>query len=782
MGRFLRFCAAKRERLGTERGGFMAGPKEVRPRAEGALEKGEIQLKGMTCPACVTRLERKLRSLPGVTEAAVHWATKRAAVTYDSRRVSMAEILKTVHEAGYGGEEIVAHEVVHREEERRRALVRHGALCLLCVFLSFPLFLSQTWHLLPAAWGRFFPDPRWQFLLATPVQVLGGFPFYRDAWRAFLKRRANLAALVAVSTTAAYVLSAYHLFVTPGPLYFETAAVVITLGLLGKLPEKAAQGGIAAAVKALAALRPVKARLLFNQVEMEVPAEEVQPGDLVVVRPGERIPVDGVVVAGEATVAEGTLTGEKIPVEKSPGDRVFCGTVNKFGTLRCRATGVGRETVLGHVISLLEEAQGMKRPVLPPAEEAAARFFPVAVAAAVLTFLGWYWLGEPGEAAPAWQAAAAVLVIACPAALSLAAPASLLAAQALGARQGLHIRSGEHLLAAHRLDTAILDPADLITRGTPEVTAVFPLGGLGEEEVLQLAASVEKLSEHPLAGAVVQKARERGLPLVAPKSFHALPGFGVQCTLPQGQVLIGDEKLMGKMGIDLAPGAQVLARLQQEGQRAMLVALEGKLAGIIALAETVPETVREAVTGLQALGLTVYQFARPHLAPAPPTAGVLAAVWPEEKAAAVRQLQAAGRVVAVIGNGINDAPALAAADTGIATGRGMKVAQAAAGIILRDGELRGAVAAVALSRAAVRNMRENTGWAFLYHALGMPLAALGLLSPEACSWAVFLGVVSVLVNARRLLNFDPYRLFSKPPLPSPGADGAPVPAQGLRNP
>lgn len=735
------------------------------PVSNGSLEKREIQVKGMTCAACVARVERKLKSTPGVIDATVNLATEKATVTYAAGELSIHDVLKAINEAGYESEEIIDQTARWNEEERHQEHLRQRNLFIFCAAFAAPLLLGMIFDLFSFTWGHYLMNPYLQFILATPVQIGGGLQFYRGAYHALKSGSANMDVLVAMGTTAAYGYSLYHTFFTPGPLYYEAAAVVITLVLLGKMLENAAKGRTSEAIKSLMDLRPSKARILFEGEEMEIPLEEVKVGDIIIVRPGEKIPVDGIIVEGETTIDESMLTGESIPVEKTVGDEVIGATINKFGSFKFEATKVGKDTALSQIIRIVEEAQGSKAPIQRMADVISAYFVPAVVTVAVLTFIGWYFFGDPGNTAQALKTFVAVLVIACPCALGLATPTSIMVGTGQGAKQGILIRGGEHLEKAHSINAVLLDKTGTITKGTPEVTDVISLSDLDENTVLGLAASVEKLSEHPLAKAIVNKAQEQELKLLSPKHFHALPGFGVQAALENGEILIGNWKLMEKMGIDHSPAKTSLAKLESEGKTAMLVAFDKQLIGVIAVADAVKETSREAIAKMRELGIEVYMITGDNRTTAEAIAKevgishVLAEVLPEHKAEEVEKLKKAGLVVAMVGDGINDAPALAAADIGIAIGTGTDVAMEAADITLMSGDLRGVVASIALSKATMRNIKQNLFWAFIYNTLGIPLAAFGFLSPVIAGGAMAMSSVSVVSNALRLRGYNPYQIF-----------------------
>lgn len=730
-----------------------------------SLEKRELQIKGMSCAACSARVERKLKATPGIVTAAVNLATEKATVTYNPAMLSLPEIIKGIAEAGYEGEEIADSTAYRQDREQEASYLRQRNLLLTCGIFSLPLLLGMVFDLLVPAWGHFLMNPHLQFVLATPVQVLGGWQFYRGAYHALKSGSANMDVLVAMGTTAAYGYSLYHTFITAGPLYYEAAAVVITLVLLGKMLENVAKGKTSEAIKSLMSLRPNTARVEREGTEQEIPLEEVQVGDIIIVRPGERVPVDGTIVEGQTTIDESMLTGESIPVEKTVGDQVTGATINKFGAFKFQATKVGNDTALSQIIRIVEEAQGSKAPIQRMADVISAYFVPAVVVIALLTFLGWYFLGDPGNTAQAVKSFVAVLVIACPCALGLATPTSIMVGTGQGARQGILIRGGEHLEKAHAINTVLLDKTGTITKGKPEVTDVISLTDREPGEILRLAASVEKLSEHPLAQAIVEKALEENIQPVSPKDFRALPGFGVEATLETGKVFIGNWKLMEQAGISPAPGKETLARLEQEGKTAMLVALDQELIGVIAVADAIKETSRIAVAKMQEMGIEVYMLTGDNRTTAEAIAKevgikhVLAEVLPEHKAQEVEKLKQAGKIVAMVGDGINDAPALAAADIGIAIGTGTDVAMETAQITLMRGDLRGVAASIALSKATIRNIKQNLFWAFIYNTLGIPLAAFGLLSPVIAGGAMAMSSVSVVSNALRLRRYNPFQIF-----------------------
>ncbi len=613
-----------------------------------------------------------------------------------------------------------------------------------------------------------------QFTLATPVQFLAGWQFYRGAYRALRNGTANMDVLVAMGTTAAYLLSVATTFFIPGDVYYETGAVIITLIILGRFLEARAKGRTSEAIRKLISLQARTARVVRDGKEVDIPVEDVQEGDLVIVRPGEKIPVDGIIKEGYSTVDESMLTGESIPVDKGVGDEVIGATINKYGTFKFEATKVGSETALSQIIKIVEEAQGSKAPIQRLADVISGYFVPAVVVIAVLTFLTWFFLLDPGNLGRGILTFTAVLVIACPCALGLATPTSIMVGTGRGAENGILIKGGEHLEKAHKLDTIVLDKTGTITRGKPEVTDVVAKDGESEKDkILRLAASAERNSEHPLAQAVVERAKERGLDVAEPKGFEAVPGYGIRATVEGRKVLVGNGKLMEQNQVETGEWEAEIKRLEREGKTAILVAADDKVLGIIAVADTIKETSAQAVRALHQMGIRTLMITGDNRRTAEAIArqvgidpeDVLAEVLPEDKAEEIKKLQEQGRVVGMVGDGINDAPALATADLGLAIGTGTDVAIETSDITLIRGDLRGVPASIRLSRATIRNIKQNLFWALFYNTLGIPVAAAGLLSPVIAGAAMAFSSVSVVTNALRLKGFDPYRGFEEARVP-----------------
>lgn len=730
---------------------------------QGGLKQVTLNVTGMHCAACARRIETALGSLSGVKEAVVNLATERATVTFDPDRIQTEQLISAVTGLGYGANEVVETLQARDKEKvaREREIRRQTARFVFAAVLSFPLILAMFVHVLDLGVGRFLLNPYLQFALATPVQLIAGWQFYRGSYHALRSGAANMDVLVALGTTAAYVYSAMITFFGDGAVYFETSALVITLILLGKLLETIAKGRTSEAIRKLIGLQPRTARVVRNGHEIDIPVEQVVVGDIVIVRPGERIPVDGVIVEGASAVDESMITGESVPVDKAVGDEVIGATINKQGSFKFRATKVGKDTVLSNIVRLVEEAQGSKAPVQRLADKVSGYFVPAVVAVAILTLIISYALGA--SFTEALIRFTAVLVIACPCSLGLATPTAIMVGTGKGAEKGILIRSGEHLEKAHKIDTVVLDKTGTVTKGEPEVTDVIEIGQK-REDLLSLAAAAERNSEHPLAAAIVRHAQSEGTDIPPAESFEAIPGRGVKASIQGKQVLVGNVRLMADLEIDTSAVSQQLDRLEAQGKTAMLVAVDQQIAGLIAVADTVKETSGAAIDALKKMGITVYMLTGDNERTAKAIASqvgideVLAEVLPEHKADQIEKLRSEGKCVAMVGDGINDAPALAVADVGIAIGTGTDVAIETADITLMSGDLRGIVAAIRLSRQTMRIIKQNLFWAFAYNTIGIPVAALGYLSPIIAGAAMAMSSVSVVSNSLRLRKFDPMRI------------------------
>jgi len=743
------------------------------------VEKVTLPIRGMTCAACVKRVENALRSVKGVVSAHVNFATERASVEYLPEVVTTGELKRVVEEAGYQVLEFKGEDLVEKERlARELELFRFKLKLAVGAFLLFPiLVLMYGASFLERGIGlsretNFFI----QFLLATPVQFWVGWQFYVGFWKAAKHKTSDMNTLIAIGTSAAYLYSlivtfAPHLIMVQGlmmDVYFDTSAAIIVLILLGRFLEARAKGKTSEAIKKLIGLQPKTARVIRHGGEIDIPVGEVAPGDLVIVRPGEKIPVDGIVKEGYSSVDESMITGESLPVEKKAGDRVIGATINKTGTFKFEATKVGKETVLAQIVRLVQEAQGSKPPIARLADVIASYFVPVVIGIAVLTFIVWYLLGPPPALTYAFLNFIAVLIIACPCSLGLATPTSIMVGTGKGAENGILIRGAEALETAHQLTTVVLDKTGTLTKGEPSVTDVVATDGFTEEEILTLGASAEKGSEHPLGEAIVKKAKEMGLPLLEATEFQALSGKGIEAKVDSKKVFLGNLRWMEEKGVSLGDLREKAEVLSEEGKTSMVLAVEGRAAGLFALADTLKENSKEAVEALHRMGLEVVMLTGDRETTAKAIARqigidrIIAEVLPEMKAEEVKRLQKEGKKVGMVGDGINDAPALAQADVGIAIGTGTDVAMESSDITLIGGDLRGIVTAIALSKATIRNIKQNLFWAFAYNTVLIPVAAgvlypfFGiLLNPIFAAGAMAFSSITVVSNALRLRRFKP---------------------------
>jgi len=742
-----------------------------------------IPIEGMSCASCVARIERGLQATPGVLRASVNLATENASVDYRPEATNPKTIQETIRSLGYTPLVPVAKKTgapVEREDTARTLLVQFLAAAALTVPIMI-LGMAEHLGLAISQTASFWT----QWLLATPIQFWAGWRFYKGAVAVARHGATDMNTLIAVGTSAAYLYSvaaalAPDFFAATGQtpaVYFDTSASIITLILFGRLLEARAKGRASEAIRKLAGLQPRRARVIRDGRELDLPTEHVRVGDLVIVRPGEKVPVDGIIRQGVSAVDESMITGESLPVDKQPGDPVIGATLNRTGSLRVDATKVGRETALARIIRIVEEAQAAKPPLAKLADRIAAYFVPAVMGIAGLTFLLWLILGPAPAFTHALINAVTVLIIACPCALGLATPTSVMVGIGKGAEHGVLIRGGDALERAHRLTTVVLDKTGTMTRGEPSVGAVLPFAeGWTTEQIVAIAASAEQDSEHPVGAAIVRHAKEQGLALRALEAFAAVPGHGVRATVagsPNSQmVLIGNLRLMEIENISVSSQAQQAAQhLAAAGVTPMYVAVRSagepspatRVIGVIAVADTLKEHARETVAALQRLGLEVVMLTGDNQRTAQAIAGqlrvtrVLADVLPEQKAREIQRLQDQGRIVAMVGDGINDAPALAQADVGIAIGTGTDVAMEAADLTLINGDPRGIVTAIALSRATTRNIKQNLAAAFFYNVLLIPAAALGVLNPIWAAAAMALSSVSVVGNALRLRRFTPLK-------------------------
>jgi len=751
----------------------------------------KLGIRGMYCASCVTKIEKELLQTPGVLSASVDLAAESARVDYLPASVKMAEIKNVIERLGYPtiesgtpskavskvDEEPVDENQAAREKEYRTLMYKFAFAAIVAlpvVFFSYPDLLglppqfqrgSQTLRYIWMAMG----------LISLPVMFWSGSQFYTGAWAALKNRSANMHTLIATGITAAWLYSTVAVLL-PGIFpkealadqFYDTVAVVVALVVLGMALEIRAKGKSSEAIKKLIGLQPKTARVVRDGKEIDIPVEEVVLDEIILVRPGEKVPVDGVLVDGSSSLDESMITGESIPVEKYAGDEVIGATINKTGSFKFKATKVGKDTALSQIIEMVQQAQSSKAPIQRIVDQVAGYFVPTVIILAIFAFVVWYDFGPQPNLIYALIVFVTTLIIACPCALGLATPISLMVGVGKGAENGILIRSGEALESAQKLDAIILDKTGTITEGKPSLTDIITTKGFAENDVLQFAASVEKASEHPLGEAILKGAEVRSIELVAPKDFNAIPGHGVEATVNSKKILLGNIKLMRDRSVQVGELEEQSRQLADDGKTPMYVAVDSKAAGIVAVADTVKEDSRAAIAKLKQMGLEVVMITGDNHRTADAIARqvgvdrVLAEVLPEDKAHNVSKLQNEGKMVAMVGDGINDAPALAQADIGLAIGTGTDVAIEASDITLIKGSLKGVVLAIQLSKATMKNIRENLFGAFFYNGLGIPIAAgilypfIGiLLSPLLAGAAMAFSSVTVVSNANRLRRFTP---------------------------
>ncbi len=750
-----------------------------------AARKSIFPVGGMTCASCVARVEQALSSVPGVISANVNLSSEKATVEYiEGTRI--ADLKRAVKDAGYElGSEAEAVEDITVATQREIRAMRN----------RFILAVTLGFMILALGFGASFAGKLYLlWALATPVQFWAGRQFYRGAWGALRHRTADMNTLIAVGTSAAYFYSVVAvlfpgLFVAPGlepHVYFDTAAIIIGLILLGRFLEARAKGGTSEAIKKLIGMQPKTARVIRDGSEVEIPVDDVEVGDLILIRPGERVPVDGIIRRGYSSIDESMITGESIPVEKKEGDEVIGATINKTGSFQFEATKVGKNTTLAQIIRLVEEAQGSKAPIQRLADVIASYFVPIVIGIATATFIIWYLVGPAPALTFALLNFVAVLIIACPCALGLATPTAIMVGTGKGAEHGILIRSAESLERSHKIRSVLLDKTGTLTRGEPRVTDIITTASSSREEVLRLAASAERGSEHPLGEAIVRAASEEKLELSPVSDFSAVPGHGIEALVKGKKVLLGNLKLIKDRGLHLNGLEKEAHRLWEKGKTVMFLGIDNQLMGIIAVADTLKPGAKEAVEALHKMGAEVVMLTGDNQRTAEAIAQevgidrVFAEVLPEHKAQEVKKLQEGGRIVAMVGDGINDAPALAQADVGIAIGTGTDVAMEAADITLIGGDLGGIVTAISLSKRTMRTIKQNLFWAFAYNSALIPVAAgalyfvfgqagvplglrfilgeYGFLNPMLAAAAMAASSVTVVSNSLRLRRFRPAKL------------------------
>jgi Cu+-exporting ATPase len=732
-------------------------------------EKAVLQIGGMSCINCAKSIEKALNSREGVYNATINFATEKLTVEYNPAQISLAGIKKAVQDVGYQvvEPEKTAEGMEDAESKARRRHIRWlRNLLTVSIALSIPTILFTWFTVLPTLTNNIL-----LFSLATPVQFVVGWTFYVGAYKGLKNKTANMDTLVAMGTSTAWIYSTVVTFapgIFPGAMvFFDTATMIMTFILLGKLLDAIARGRTSEAIRKLMGLQAKIARVIRDGEEQEIPIEDVRVGDIVIVRPGEKIPVDGTVVEGYSGVDEKVITGESIPVEKKKGDTVVGATLNKTGVLKFEATKVGKDTVLAQIINMVQDALSSKAPVQRLADVASGYFVPAIIITATLSALAWYFIAG-ADYIFALTVFIAVLIVACPCALGLATPTAIMVGVGKGAENGILIKSGEALETVHKLQAVVFDKTGTLTKGEPEVTDIISISNLSDETLLQLAAVAEKNSEHPLGEAIVKKATAKGLKIEDPEFFSAIPGHGVEVKHNGATILLGNRKLMETNNVNIDQLEEKMTALEEDGKTAMLMAVDGHPAGIIAVADTLKENSTEAVRTLQQMGLEVIMITGDNERTAKAIARqagvnrVLAEVLPDEKANEIKRLQAEGKVVAMVGDGINDAPALAQANVGIAVGSGTDVALETGDIVLIKNDLRDVVVGIQLSRATMTKIRQNLFWAFFYNVALVPVAA-GVLyplihvlfDPVYAAAAMASSSVTVVTNASLLRRFRP---------------------------
>jgi Cu+-exporting ATPase len=743
-----------------------------------AVSNVTIPIKGMTCASCVKRVQDALASLDGVLSVSVNLATEKATLEYSPSQAGMREFRNTLRDIGYDmveveqGEDIVEKEKKEREKEYSKLKSK----VILGACLTIPVFLLVFWD--KTGLSSLIDIPKQtnfilQFLIQTPVQFWVGWQFYTGAISAARHKTTNMNTLIALGTSAAYMYSVAATFVPSifeikgysAHVYFDTAATIIVLILLGRLFEARAKGKTSEAIKKLAGLQSKTARILRNGEEKDIPIEEVEIGDLILVRPGEKIPVDGIIKDGYSSVDEAMISGESIPVEKKAGDGVIGATINKTGSFKFEATKVGRDTMLAQIINMVQEAQGSKPPIARLADKIASIFVPAVIGIATVTWIVWFFFGPSPAFTYALLNFIAVMIIACPCALGLATPTSIMVGTGKGAEQGILIRGAEALETSYKINSVVFDKTGTLTKGEPVVTGVTGLND-NTEEVLFYAASAEKGSEHPLGEAIINKAKQEHITLKDPEDFAAVPGHGIKARVDSRAVCLGNNSFMSDQNIDTGNLLQAAEQFSGEGKTPMYVAVGGDVVGLVAVADTLKDNSTRAIAALKEMGIETIMITGDNRRTAEAIGKqvgidrILAEVLPEDKAAEVKKLQSEGRVVAMVGDGINDAPALAQADVGIAIGTGTDVAMEASDITLIRGDLYGVVGSIALSKATMRNIKQNLFWAFAYNTILIPVAAgvlfpfIGvLLNPMFAAAAMGMSSVTVVANALRLRRF-----------------------------
>lgn len=723
--------------------------------------KATLEVSGMTCAACASRIERGLSKLSGVDKANVNFAIETASVEFSNENTNIENIIKKVQALGYDAK-IKSDRA--NSDSKESEVNKQFKLLLLSILLSIPLLYTMVAHF---SFTSFLPipdfilNPWFQLILATPIQFFIGSRFYIGAFKSLKSRSANMDVLVVLGTSAAYFYSLYQIFIhlndlSSAQLYFETSAILITLILLGKQLETRAKSHTSKAIQTLVKLRPKTAKVVRDGKELEIPTQDVAKEDIVSIKPGDKIPVDGVVVSGTSYVNESMLTGESIPQEKKEGSNVIGGTINGLGFLKIRAAKVGEETVLSEIIRIVENAQGSKAPIQRIADKVSGVFVPIVVGVSFLTFCVWFFWLEPQNFVGALEKTVAVLVIACPCALGLATPTSIMAASGRAAESGILFKGGDFLESTRNVNSIVLDKTGTITKGNLEVTDL-EVFGYDEKEFLTLVSSVEQMSEHPIAKAIVTGIQKKGIIESIPiRNFESKTGFGVTAKIEENVIQIGNQKLMLESQIDISLAKETVDQLESNGKTVVIVGIDNQLIGIIGVSDTIKESSKQAVQELTSMGIEITMLTGDNQRVANTIAkevgikNVVAEVLPTEKEKLIKDLQAKGKIVAMVGDGINDAPALATADIGIAIGTGTDVAIESSHITLLGDNLNNIVQAIRISKKTMVNIKQNFFWAFAYNTIGIPIAALGFLAPWIAGAAMAFSSISVVLNALRL--------------------------------
>ncbi|NCN07908.1 copper-translocating P-type ATPase [Candidatus Falkowbacteria bacterium] len=709
--------------------------------------KKEYEISGMHCASCALIIEKKLQKIPGVSKANVNFAIEKASVEYDKTKVDDNKIIEAVKDGGYGATLISEKTHDHNSISKEIEIKKERNLFVLSLVLSLPILVLSMVLKNMSLESRMV-----QAFLATIVQFYIGFRFYRGAYYALKDRTANMDSLITIGTSAAFFYSLATTFIIEGDVFFETSSLLITFVILGKWLEARAKGRAGQAIQKLMGLRAKTACVLKDGQEVNVPIDEVVVNDVIIVRPGEKVPVDGEVVSGHSSVDESMVSGESIPKEKNIGDLVIGATINKTGSFKFKTTKVGKDTMLSQIIKIVEEAQGQKAPIQKFADRVSSIFVPVVIVIAIITFIVWYFIIGATFVA-ALMVFTAVLVIACPCALGLATPTAIIVGTGKGAEHGILIKGGEALEIANKIKVVVFDKTGTITKGEPEVTD-FMSYGVSDNDLLSLVASLENVSEHPLAESIVKYAKNKKIKIIEPTNFKSLSGHGVEGKINNRLIFVGTDKLMSQNNIDI--GSEVKSKkyqLEGEGKTVMLIAVENKLTGLVAVADTIKDTSIEAIKKLKDLGIRTIMITGDNKKTAEAIAQkvgvdeVMAEVLPEDKAKKIKELQSNGLSVAMAGDGINDAPALAQSDLGIAMGGGTDIAIETGGVVLIKNDLRDVAKSIRLSKQTMNKIKQNMFWALFYNSIGIPIAASGLLRAEFAGLAMAFSSVSVVLNS-----------------------------------